>query len=99
MATVPMVVAVRCNAWGDVLEVRRGIVDTAKNAWTPNGSPVPVHVIEIVNAIMAGDAVWSRLPHGAPGPVFKVVVARGGHGVETIELDDPELTVADLAQF
>lgn len=40
MATVPMVVAVRRNAQGDVLEVTRGTADTDAHYWAPNGAPV-----------------------------------------------------------
>lgn len=99
MGTVPMVIAVKRNALGDVIEVEKGTADTDTNAWTPNGAPAVLPVIEIVNVVMGGSEVWSRLQSGAPGPKFKVVPAQGGHGVETIQLDDATLTVADLAQF
>lgn len=99
MATVPMVIAVRRNTHGDVVKVLRGIADTATNFWIDGGEPAPIPVIKIVDSLLAGDAVWSRLPNGAPGPKLKVVLAKAGHGIESVELDDATLTVADLAHF
>jgi len=99
MATIPMVVAVRRNPQGDVLDVQMGIADTDQNTWAAGGEPKFVPVLEVVDALMRDDRIWSRMPNGTPGPRLKVVAAKAGQGIETVELDHPTLTVADLEQF
>jgi len=99
MAVVPMVVAVRRNEHGDVTDVRMGYADTQTNAWTPGGEPTTAPVLRVVDALMASDTVCTRMPNGSSGPGLRVVEAKVGRGVETIESDDPDRPVASFEQF
>lgn len=99
MSAIPMVVAVRRNEQGDVTHVRLGYADTDKNTWIPGGEPAPVPVLKVVDALMARDVVCTRMPNGTSGPGLRVVLAKIGRGVETIETDDPERPISSLEQF
>jgi hypothetical protein len=99
MAVIPMVVAVRRNEHGDVTDVRMGYADPETNTWTPGGEPVVAPVLRVVDALMARDLVCTRMPNGTSGPGLRVVPAKVGRGVETIETDDLDRPVASFEQF
>lgn len=99
MADVWMVTAVRRNALGDVTEVQIGLADTTANAWARKGDPRVLPVVEVVDMVFRGDSVYTRRPNGAPGPKLKVVPAKTGGGIETVETVDAGFTVADLDQL
>jgi len=99
MAVIRMIEAVRRGADDDVRAVRWGFVDTLANAWLPN-SPSEAEVVEVVDAVMAGDTVWTRLATGAPGPKVRTVLVKVGHVVETIDVEpQPLYSIADIASF
>ena len=102
MATIWMIDAVQRNSQGDVTRVRWGKVETTigQGRWH-EGDPHEDGVIAVVDELMASTDVWARMPNGAPGPNLRVISAKVGQGVETIELVDNRFghTVADLAQF
>ncbi|WP_399696539.1 hypothetical protein [Xenophilus sp.] len=99
MAEVWMVVAVRRNHLGDVVAAQVGKLDSSTNTWLPGREPKEMDVVDLVNKVVNADLVYSRMPNGAAGPKVRYALARVGNGVETIELDDPVRTVADLAQY
>lgn len=97
MAHVPMVVRVGFGRAGSVDRVEWGTADTDTNGWAKQ--PAVTDVVNVVDLILHGTEVWTRLPSGASGPKAKVVPSKAGGGVETIELDDDHRTVHDLARL
>lgn len=99
MAQVPMVTAVHRDDLGDVVEVMMGIADTQTNAWVPGREPSAAPVINVVDALMAGDLVCTRMPNGTSGPGLRVVLANRGGGRETIQTDDPARPIDQFEQY
>lgn len=99
MAVIPMVIAVRTNEQGDVTHVCLGYVDTETNRWATGSTPATAPVLRVVDALMAGDLICTRMPDGTSGPGLRVVLAKIGRGVETIETDDPDRPISSFERF
>ena len=84
-----------------VIQAKMGAVIVRNNEWM--SAPKVVDVLEVVNAIMAGDDVFTIFHiggHPVPGPKLKVTTYHGG--VEGIVIDGPEIpnmTLQDLPGF
>lgn len=99
MAEIRMVTAVRLNDEGDVVEVEWRVANTVTNTWETAAVRVPV--ITVVDALMRGDKVYSRMGNGTEGPLvgMRTVLAKSGQAVETIRFLHDSLTPADLPQL
>ena len=86
--TVHAVSKVRLDKDGRVTHVYWGEVDTHKNDWAGPEKESPV--IDVVNAIHAGEHVYSLFPteHGHL-PARRFMVVDYDNGWETIALDGP----------
>lgn len=97
MAIVYLVESVRYGHDGDVRAVRWGRCDTAANEWLP-GFPLEADVLDVVDALMSGDVVFSRLANGGAGPRLKVVPGKV-HATETINVDGDLFKLEEIAVF
>ncbi len=86
---------------GRVVQAKMGAVITKGAEWM--AALKVVEVIDVVNAIMAGDDVFTIFQmggHPVPGPKLKVIAYP--EGVEGVVIDGPEtpgMTLQDLPRF
>jgi hypothetical protein len=82
--------------------VRWGIVDTDRNEWI--SGPDEADVIEVVDALMSGDEVWTIYTvqggQTVPGPRLRTVGdSEETEGIETHPGPDDHRTLRDLPRF
>ncbi|WP_230427151.1 phosphatidylserine/phosphatidylglycerophosphate/cardiolipin synthase [Collimonas humicola] len=97
------ITGVRINAQNGRIElVRWGQVNPATNTWAKEPTESPV--IDVVDAVMGGDDVYTIFPVGGNtvlGPKVQLVVyAHGREGIETVDAAyNAGRTLADLPQI
>jgi hypothetical protein len=86
---------------GRVTHVRWAQVNPKQNQWVSEPAEAPV--IDVVDAIVAGDQVWTIFPEGVNtvlGPQLKSVVYAGGlEGIDTVDPKQVNRTLRDLPRI
>ena len=84
-----------------VTHVRWGIVDTDRNEWIEG--PDEAEVIDVVDALMAGQEVWTIYAEGSqtvPGPRLRTAGdSEESEGIETHPGPDHHRSLRDLPRF
>jgi len=90
--------AVELSALGNLLRVRWGAIDIARNAWV-NGKPHMAEVADVVAHLYKGAEVWTILPNGIPGPRLRTACAKVDRYAATVEMVGQTYTIRDLNQL
>ena len=98
MAIVWVVDAVELGPLGNLLRVRWGAIDIARNAWV-NGKPHMAEVADVVAHLCKGAEVWTILPNGIPGPRLRTACAKVDRYAATVEMVGQTYTIRDLNQL